>query len=176
LGTITDFRNKIVNLAAPNRFEVEMSFPAAVGAAAGLTEVCRFMCKAASIPGETIGQIEVPYHGMTLKLAGDREYSDWEVTVLNTEAWDVRTAMENWLRYIHDPVTNLKLSHASYQTNLKVRQLGINTLDTGNPVAVYEFDNAWLKSIGEIGLDFDSSNQVETFSCTFAYQYVVRSS
>jgi len=160
-------------MAAPNRFEVEMNFPAAVSAG-NLPEICKFMCKATSIPAERVGQIEVPYQGMTLKFAGDREYDDWRVTIYNTEAWNIRAAMENWLRFIHDPVTSLKLSHTAYQVNLKVRQLGINTLDPGSPIAVYEFNNAWLKDLGEIALDFESSNQVETFDATFSYLYVTR--
>jgi len=174
MSTIDVFRDKISNMAAPNRFQVEMQFPAFVTGLGDLPDVCKFMCKGASVPAETIGQIDIPYHGMTLKVSGDREYPDWTVTVYNTEDWDVRTAFETWLKFIHDPDTNLKTSHPSYQVDLIVKQLGINTLDGDSPIATYQFMHAWPKNISEIALDFESSNAVETFSVDFSYQYSKR--
>jgi hypothetical protein len=174
MGIVEDFRSQINNMAAPNRFQVEMQFPAFITGLGNLPDICKFMCKAASVPAETIGQIEIPYHGMTLKVSGDREYPDWDVTVYNTEVWDVRTAFENWLKYIHDPESGVKTSHPAYQTDLIVKQLGINTLDADSPIATYQFMHAWPKNIGEIALDFENTNQIETFVVTFAYQYSKR--
>lgn len=174
MGTIDDFRGQLSNMAAPNRFEVLMAFPAFPGIPQNMPDVCKFMIKAATVPAESIGQIEVPYHGMTLKLSGDRTYEDWTVTVYNSETWDVRTAFENWMRYIHDPVTSLKTNHNDYQVDLNVQQLGITTLDSATPIAKYMIHNAWPKDMSEIELDFESNDTIETFTVTLAYNYFIR--
>ena len=55
-----------------------------------------FLAKASQIPAATLGEVLVPFKGMTLKLAGDREYADWSVTIINDNEFSSRTALESW--------------------------------------------------------------------------------
>ena len=55
-----------------------------------------FLCKATSIPAATITPVEVPFRGQVLKLAGDRTFEDWSITVINDNEFSARTALEAW--------------------------------------------------------------------------------
>ena len=55
-----------------------------------------FMVKAAQIPAATLGVIEVPYFGRKVRIAGDRTFAEWTVTVINDEDFLIRNAMEEW--------------------------------------------------------------------------------
>ena len=115
---ILDFRNRIGDLARPNLFQVEVGFPGilddgtpSVGGATGTTEnatqgsageskaghrassasLATFLVKAANIPASTVGVIEVPYRGRTLKIAGDRTFEPWTITVLNDKGFALRS-------------------------------------------------------------------------------------
>ena len=98
---IFDFRNKIGDLARPNLFQVELTFPqltatANIGGSGGAADAAEseaasapfggnlatLLVKAANIPASTVGVIEVPYRGRTIKIAGDRTFEPWTVTVL----------------------------------------------------------------------------------------------
>ena len=102
LRTITDFKSKLIGGGArPNLFEVEIpAFPAAAtasgaswGTASGAeAESFKFLCKAAAMPASNIAPIEVPFRGRTLKVAGDRTFDTWTVTVINDENFQLRTA------------------------------------------------------------------------------------
>ena len=43
------------------------------------------MARATAIPTSSIGFSEVPYFGRTIKVAGQRRYDDWLITVINDE-------------------------------------------------------------------------------------------
>ena len=42
-----------------------------------------FMVRTAQIPSSDLGVIEVPYFGRKIRLAGDRTFGDWSVTIIN---------------------------------------------------------------------------------------------
>ncbi|MEK9799752.1 MAG: hypothetical protein VW647_02560, partial [Alphaproteobacteria bacterium] len=83
----------------------------------------RKAAKASSIPASTVGQIEVPYFGRKVKMAGNRTFENWQVTVLNDEDFLVRNAFEKWSSFINSHENNLRDSSvigeqglASYRT------------------------------------------------------------
>ena len=101
--SIDQFRGKFAEMARPNLFQVSIYLPktqltplqpvndALVTSTqdnegqgtTSLDELTQFMVKAASFPASTIGVVEVPFRGRQLKIAGDRTYEPWSVTVLN---------------------------------------------------------------------------------------------
>jgi hypothetical protein len=106
------------------------------------------MCKAAQLPGQTIGAIEVPFRGRTFKVAGDRTIDPWTVTIINDEDFKYRNAFESWTELIAKLDTNIgATSPDAYMRNAKVYQLGrgsraSSTNNTGSANAVlkqYEF-------------------------------------
>ena len=77
MASITDFKAKLSGGGArANQFKVTMPFPgyAQVG---GEIEQLAFLCKATSLPAMTIGTLEVPFRGRTIKIAGDRTIAEW---------------------------------------------------------------------------------------------------
>ena len=68
----------------PNLYEVHLDFPD--GVAPNLAQAKSdgiFFCKAAALPAANMGLIEVPFRGRQLKVAGDRTFDTWTVTILN---------------------------------------------------------------------------------------------
>ena len=127
LRKISDFKSKLTGGGArPNLFEVVLAFPTSV-APANENEVLqksRFLVKAAALPSSTIAPVEIPFRGRILKVAGDRTFETWTITVINDTDFMIRSAMEKWMNTIN------KLDDASgitnpvdYQTDAMVHQL-----------------------------------------------------
>lgn len=167
--SIDTIRSKLVGGGArPTLFSVQLLSPFD----ANLAINSPFMIKAASLPASTIGEFNIGYMGRKLKVAGDRAYDDWTVTVLNDENFDIRSALEKWSNAIQDPVTNLRNSGAtsaisSYKADATVTQY--NKL--GEAIYQYKFQGMFPKSVADITLDWDTTDQIETFQVTLSYDY-----
>ena len=186
---IFDFRNKIGDLARPNLFRVELTFPSAglegagIGgsggagdaaeAAAGETNtdstLATLLVKAANIPASTVGVIEVPYRGRTIKIAGDRTFEPWTVTVLNDANFVIRSQLENWSTQIQALQQNFQSFDApqQYQTNAVVRQYDRQSEQT----RAYKFEGIWPSNISAIDLAWDSNDTPEEYTVEFQVQY-----
>ena len=122
--TISQFKGALIGGGArPNLFEVELTtLPAGIQWNA---DSFRYMCKAASLPASNIAAIDVPFRGRIFKVAGDRTFDTWTVTIINDEGFILRTAMEEWMNQISKLENNLGATQPqSYMTNAKVYQLG----------------------------------------------------
>ena len=97
-NSIQDFKSALIGGGArPNLFEVTIpSTPAAVN----LTENFPILCKAAALPASNIASIDVPFRGRIFKVAGDRTFDTWTVTVINDQDFLIRDAMEAWMQSI----------------------------------------------------------------------------
>ncbi len=168
MASITDFKAKLSGGGArPNQFKVVMPFPgyAQVG---GEIEQLAFLCQATSLPEMTIGEVEVPFRGRTIKIAGDRTIGDWSITVINDTDFLLRNAFERWQNGINNMSDNEGLTNpADYQVDAFVDQLDRN----GATIKSYTLRGAHPTSIGSIALDYETNNAIETFDVTFAYQY-----
>jgi len=64
-ATITQLKTALVRGARANLFEIEVGFPSSLYSATGIatatTDSLKLLCKSGSVPGFTIGTIEVPY-------------------------------------------------------------------------------------------------------------------
>ena len=85
----------------------------------------RFLVKAAALPASTVAPIDVPFRGRVLKVAGDRTFETWTITVLNDVDFSIRSAFEKWMNVINkmDDATGLT-NPESYQSDAFVYQLG----------------------------------------------------
>ena len=83
--------------ARPTLFQVNITNPA--NAAADLKSP--FLIRASQVPASTLGFIEVPYFGRKVKIAGDRTFAEWNVTVINDEDFLIRNSMEEWMNTIN---------------------------------------------------------------------------
>ena len=185
--TISEFKTKLAGGGArPNLFEVVIpSFPSGINDAWDQEEQrdFKFLCKASQLPGSTVPAISVPFRGRILKVAGDRTFDDWTITVINDESFNLRTAFEKWMNGISklDDGTGI-VNPNSYMTDAMVRQLGrSNTAgstdnNTGGGqqnviLRTYNFFDIFPTEVSAIDLSYDTSDTIEEFTVTFAVQY-----
>ena len=160
---INDIRSQLTfGGARPSLFQVIISNP--VNPVADLK--LPFLCKVAEIPSSTLGLIEVPYFGRKLKMAGDRVFAPWTVTVINDANFTIRKFVERWMSLINNHEDNQGLNDGYFGT-LKVHQLNRDGSDTRS----YEFVEAWPSDLGPISVSYDNENQLEEYQITFQYQY-----
>ena len=187
IRTISAFKSKLAGGAArPNLFEVEIpSFPAFV---AGdwdneTREKFSFMAKAAALPASNVAQIEIPFRGRVLKVAGDRTFDVWTVTIINDEDFKIRTAMEQWMNMLSklDNATGAT-NPSSYMVDAYVHQLGrgISKNSEGHggqaedylaPLRTYRFYDIFPTNVGQIDLSYESTDTPEEFTVDFQVQY-----
>ena len=177
--TISQFKSQLIGGGArPNLFEVELTtLPAGI---AWPADNFRYMCKAAQLPASTLTQIDVPFRGRQLKIAGTRTYANWTITVINDIDFDIRTAFERWSNLINKHEDNAGIVNpADYQQPMIVRQLGrsgvggpVPTSDPNVPVLkMYQFYGSYPVNISEIGLDYATGDAIEEFTVEMAYQW-----
>lgn len=170
---ITNFRSTLVRDGArPNLFEVTMNFPAnVVSNSAVASRKFTFMCRAAQLPGSTIGSVIVPYFGREVKLAGNRVFADWTVTIINDEDFAIKNAFELWMGGINSHFGNRRngsfSSATSYTTDAFVKQYG----KTGSAIKNYQFVGIFPIDIAPIDLDWGANDTIEEYAVTFQYQY-----
>lgn len=141
----------------------------------GFTDKFTFTCKASTIPASTIQQIEIPYFGRQIKLAGDRTFDNWNVTVMNDEDYIVRSSFEKWMNNINSHVSNLK-SQSAYKINAQIYQYSKAGNNTQNIIRAYTFVGLFPVSVDAMTVDWGQTNQVQEFGVTFAYDYWLPSS
>jgi len=153
----------------PSLFEVVIS--PGIGEDTAILTKFTFTCEASEIPDATISSVQVSYFGRQIKLAGDRTYQDWNVTVINDEDFTVRNMFEAWSNQMNQFVGNLKLSkNNSYKNGSAiVTQYG----KSGDKLRSYEFVGIFPTVISNIGLSWSEQNQIQRFGVTFSYDYWV---
>ena len=168
MANINDFKAKLAGGGARNnQFKVTMPFPgyAQVG---GEIEDLAFLCTTAQIPAMNVGLVNVPFRGRQIKIAGDRTFADWSITVLNDTNFKLRNAFERWQNGINNMSDNEGLSNpVDYQVDAFVDQLDRN----GNTLKSYTLRGAFPTEVAAIDLNFGTNDEVETFGVTFQYQY-----
>lgn len=150
--------------ARPNLFEVSGAFG---GILSPNPEITSFLIKAAQLPASTLGQIPVQYRGRTLKLAGDREFEPWTITVINTNDFTIRRAFESWSNAINEHASNNSALNLDYMQQWDVTQLNRD----GSPATKYKLIDCYPSNISPIELSHDSGNAIEEFTVTLEYQY-----
>jgi hypothetical protein len=156
--------------ARPSLFQVRLSVPQNITIDNVSVNKFSFLCKTAELPESTVSQIEIPYFGRRIKVAGERSFADWSVSVLNDEDFSVRSMFETWSNALNRLVSNVRdpgVSQEEYKVDLEVIQYGKD----GTEIRSYKLVGAFPTSIGSIGLNWDSANAVEEFNVTFAYDY-----
>ena len=176
--TLSQFKSNLLGGGArPNLFEVELTtLPAGIEWEA---EKFRYMCKAAALPASNIAQIDVPFRVRIFKVAGDRTFDVWQITVINDEDFKIRTAFESWMGLISKLDNNMGATNPdAYMTNATVFQLGRGSQkesrdNSGSNNAVlkeYEFVDIFPTAISAIDLSYDTSDAIEEFTVDFQVQ------
>lgn len=153
----------------PSLFQVQIN--PNIGEDPNALEKFTFTCRASEVPAATVDSINVPYFGRQVKLAGDRTFADWSVTVMNDEDYIVRNMFEDWSNKINQLVGNTKLLPGNtYKfSDALVTQFSKD----GSIIREYNFVGIFPVSISNMALDWDTTNAIQTFDVTFAYDYWV---
>lgn len=157
--------------ARPTLFDVDIAMPQSLGFGGVLaSQRLKFTCSASSIPASTVGSVPVPYFGRTIKLAGDREFADWSVTILNDEDYVVRRALEAWSNALNTMESNLRrIPSLEYKKDGIVRAYSKN----GGLISSYKFVGIFPTNVDAMDLSWDSTNSIQSFGVTFSYDYWV---
>jgi len=129
----------------------------------------RFHARATSIPQSTLGTIVVPYFGRQIKLAGNRTFEDWTVTILNDEDFEIRNAMEAWSHSINQHSGNIQTAGPAknaYEGTAEVIQYGKD----GSQLQTDKFVGIYPIAVAPIDLTWEAE-AIEEYTVTFAYDW-----
>ena len=196
LKTISELKSKLSGGGArPNLFEVSISDLPECASQRGKWKgddngqgKLQFLCKATALPASNIANIDVPFRGRILKVAGDRTIDTWTITVINDEDFIIRNHMEDWMNGISKLDNNTGATNPeSYMAEANVVQLGhgagkgINS--TGNTTGTapdasggfglrrYNFKDIFPTNVSAIDLSYDSTDTIEEYTVEFQVQY-----
>jgi hypothetical protein len=184
MSNISDFKSQLTGGGArPNLFKCKVFFPPELSTDT-LTKLGSFMIKGAQLPSSVIAPVEVPYLGRKLKVAGDRTFEPWTITVINDENMLIRNAFETWMDLINDNKSNTSAYSAkgealNYMRPVEVEQLGRDgaghglSSGFGEAIKRYKLIDAFPTNISAIDLNYESTDVIEEFTVEFNYQYWV---
>ena len=169
LRKITDFKSKLTGGGArPNLFEVELAFPNAVGIENDVLQKARFLVKAAALPASTIASVDVPFRGRILKVAGDRTFETWTITVINDVDFSIRSAFEKWMNKINKMTDATGLTDPNtYYKDAVVKQLDRN----GGVLRSYKFWDIFPTNISTIDLNYETTDTIQEFTVEMQVHY-----
>ena len=181
-GTIDDFKANVASdFARPNLFQVDLAFPSGIINNSDLVNLGKFTVRAANLPSSQIGVIEVPFRGRVLKIAGDRTFEPWTITVMNDSAFVLRSAFELWASSIQAYNENFTSAatlgnendSTGYFADMSVHQLAkdIKSGDKPRVLKSYKFYNIFPSAIAAIDLDYGNNDAIEEFTVEMQVQY-----
>ena len=177
LFSITKLKSSLAQGGArPSLFSASISYPRGLGLSDPPTKA-KFLIKASQIPASTIGSYDVFFHGMALKVAGDRTHDTLDTTIYNDEDYGVRKVLEKWMKMISHEYLNIRKysrsssalegTGAKYKSTITVTQHS----KAGGDLRTYTFHGAWPSNLSAIALDWGSASDIEEFVCTSTYDY-----
>ena len=169
LRRITDFKSKLVGGGArPNLFEVELAFPEEIGIDNDVKDKARFLVKAAALPASNITPIDVNFRGRILKVAGDRTFDTWTITVINDTDFSIRSAFEKWMNSINrlSDATGTN-NPADYQEDAYVHQLDRD----GSTLRTYRFYDVFPTQISQVDLSYETVDTIQEFTVELQVLY-----
>lgn len=192
-NTLNDIKTTLTGGGArPNLFEISIpSLPGSIAAtgtspASGITwsdATFKILCKAGGLPASNMGVVEVPFRGRTFKVAGDRTFETWTVTVINDDNFSLRKPLEEWMQLVgqygdgsgeKNPTNYMKEAYVTQFTR-NASNIGDGTTKSIGTGLVYgrqyKFVDIFPTNLSQIDLSYDSSDTIEEFTCEFQVQY-----
>ena len=152
--------------ARPSLFKFDITTMGLTGAG-GVTDI-NLYCNVSAIPPLTVTPIEKQYFGRTVKIPGDIVYGDLSTTIMNTEDYGIRNALEVWMDKINSHADNKQTdSTKAWQSDATLTQYGKD----GGTLMFFDFVDIWPTTIAELPLSYDTASDIEQFDVTWAYNY-----
>jgi len=176
------FKKNFDGASRPNRFAV-------TGKIGEEGLVNNVLVRAASMPAVTVGMIRVPFRGRIVKVPGDRTYEEWTFTMYDAfgsggdssggQNLEHRDRFLKWHASLNDHEANIPkgswanggsidLTDENTFTQWTVHQLDLQ----GDVKRSVELHNCWPTVVGELVLNYDSSDAISEFSVTLAYDQI----
>ena len=167
--SIMEFKSNLLGGGARgNQFEVELTLPSIAKNSSEAGRKAKFLCKAASLPGSSLGVAQTFYRGRMLPLAGERSFAPWGVTVYNDTDFAIYNSIESWMDQINNLQYNTGITNpGAYTTDMQVHQLGRN----GEVLKSYKFVGAFPTQLSPINLDAQDNDRIEEFQVQFIYAH-----
>ena len=174
----TEFRSQGLPLGGSRPSMFEVAFPGQFLPSTGLESESLMQISAASIPQARVTSIDVYYFGRPIRVVGERSFPPWRVSVYNDEDWGLRDFFEAWSNQMNTFAGNIQLGtneimagtngSGGYKVDqVIVRQYG----KAGDLLRSYEFYGMYPEEVGEIQLNWENGNRIETFDVQFAYDF-----
>ena len=143
--------------ARPNQFRVKLAFPSYV---TGVDPSYSLLVTGAALPASNVNPAIIQYRGREIKLAGERIFDPWTITVVNDSDFSLRAPFEAWMNGMNDRESNeaITLEPSSYQSDIVVEHLDRN--DTVLPI-----------QMSEIALNYAQNDIFEEFTVTWQYTH-----
>lgn len=156
--------------ARPNQFRILLSFPSYVTVP---NPEYSLLVTGAAVPASNVNPTLVQYRGREVKLAGERIFDPWTITIVNDTEFSLRRPFEEWMNGMNNLVDNTGvLTPRDYQIDLEVEHLDRND----EVLQTYKLHSAFPINMSEIALQYGQNDVIEEFTVTFQYQhYTTRS-
>ena len=123
----------------------------------------------AAVPASTVNPAIIQYRGREVKLAGERIFDPWTITIVNDSQQSLRRPFEQWMEGMNSSAENTGiLNPADYQADITVQHLDRN--DDVLRGGTYILRNAFPIQMSEIALQYAQNDIIEEFTVTFQYQ------
>ena len=183
--SLTDFKSRLSGGGArPNLFEVIITNDDLPDGITSLdADTFKYLCKAAQLPASNVASIDVPFRGRTFKVAGDRTFDTWTITIINDTDFSIRQTMEEWMQFVANyQEASGGTTPDTYMASAVVKQLGRLPSNVGNGegnsrgegldvIAVYRFADIFPTNISAIDVSYDTTDTIEEFTVEFQVNY-----
>jgi len=179
--TLTQIKSRLSGGGSrPNLFEIQIpTLPGTIPSWNADDFAC--LCKAGGLPASNVGIVEVPFRGRTFKVAGDRSFDTWTVTVIAEDNLNLRKAFEEWMQLVAQYGDGSgERNPNNYMKDATVTQFTRNTSNygdnrsTGNgliAVRQYQFKDIFPTNLSQIDLSYDSTDTITEFTVEFQVNY-----
>jgi len=185
-NSIATFKNAFDGGTRPNRFVVTGQIGNPKNQA-----VPPMLVKAASMPAQTLGVMQVPFRGRVAKLPGDRAYAEWTFTILDEaksgiggindqpSGGGIRRAFEYWHQAFNEHRDNvpengdesiLNGTNSDYYTTWTVNQLNMAGEEIQDRAIRLHY--CWPVEVGAIDLSYEAADSLTEYSVTLAFDYI----
>ena len=163
---IEEFRSRLgAGGARPNQFRVTLNFPTI----AESDNTYSILVSGAAIPASTVNPAIIQYRGREIKLAGERIFDPWTVTIINDTNQSLRRPFEQLLDSMNQKDDNRgNLNPVDYFQDIEIEHLDRN--DAVLPGGKYILYDAFPINMSEIALQYAQNDIIEEFTVTFQYQ------
>lgn len=125
-----------------------------------------YLVKSTSIPDSLFNEEVISFPGLQFKMAGERIFGDWLVSFNIDENGEILDAFNDW----HNIIYNVNEYKPSNSNQYMMTQHLYLIDGTGTAIKDITLHNAWPKSIGQVSLDYASS-EIATVDVSFSFQH-----